>query len=234
MEPFSSDVEIPSTGGGGGGNKSKKKKSNQDKILKNNYSDANMLVAIRVRPLSQREVGGNDIEIVRVQDKMLVVLDRTELQCENEGKKPEILHRSREQKYFFDRIFDHTATQEQVYKNTCSHLIESAVRGYNATVFAYGTTGSGKTFTMVGTQDHPGIMVLTLTDMFNFIKSDADKDYEIKVSYVEIYNEFIRDLLVPKQKDTFLDLREDPLKGISISGLTEYIVKDTKEIMSLL
>ena len=77
-------------------------------------------------------------------------------------------------------------------------------------------------------------MVLTLTDMFNYIKKDTEKQYEIKVSYVEIYNEFIRDLLVPKSKDIFLDLREDPIKGISISGVTEYVVNDTKEIMSLL
>lgn len=165
---------------------------------------------------------------------MLVVLDRTEVICESEGKKPDVLHRSKEQKYFFDRIFDHKANQEMVYKNTCSHLIESVVRGYNATVFAYGTTGSGKTYTMVGTQEQPGIMVLTLTDMFNYIKKDTEKEYEIKVSYVEIYNEFIRDLLVPKSKDIFLDLREDPIKGIAISGVTEYVVKDTKEIMSLL
>lgn len=121
-----------------------------------------------------------------------------------------------------------------IYQNTCSHLIESVVRGYNACVFAYGTTGSGKTYTMTGNSQTPGIMYLILEDMFNRIIADSTKTYDIRVSYVEIYNEVIRDLLVPNSKDTYLDLRDDPIKGVCLSGVTEFSVDEPKEVMDLL
>lgn len=70
------------------------------------------------------------------------------------------------------------------------------MNGYNATVFAYGPTGTGKTYTMLGNQDTMGISVLTIRDMFEFIKRDTDNDYIVNISYVEIYNEAIRDLLI--------------------------------------
>jgi len=64
-----------------------------------------MLVSIRIRPLNQKELQSEEYDIIRTEDKLLIVLDKVELECENEGKKPEMLHRSREQRYFFDRIF---------------------------------------------------------------------------------------------------------------------------------
>lgn len=70
------------------------------------------------------------------------------------------------------------------------------MNGYNATVFAYGPTGTGKTYTMLGNQEIMGISVLTIRDMFEFIKRDLDNDYVVMISYVEIYNEAIRDLLI--------------------------------------
>jgi len=146
------------------------------------------------------------------------------MECENEGKKPDVLHRSKEQRYFFDRIFNMNVDTQEVYEKTCSHLIHSVVKGYNACVFAYGTTGSGKTYTMTGNTETPGIMYLILEDMFNTIMKDTQNNYDIRVSYVEIYNEVIRDLLVPNSKDTFLDLRDDPVKGVCLAGVTEYEV----------
>ena len=65
-----------------------------------------MIVAIRIRPLSQKEIENGDQVIIRSEDKLLLVLDRVELECENEGKRPDVLHRSKEQRYFFDRIFN--------------------------------------------------------------------------------------------------------------------------------
>lgn len=101
-----------------------------------------------------------------------------------------------------------------VYERTCSHLIQSVVKGYNATVFAYGTTGSGKTYTMTGYESQPGIMYKIVEDMFKRILADSENTYDIRVSYVEIYNEVIRDLLVPNSKNTYLELRDDPIKGV--------------------
>lgn len=91
------------------------------------------------------------------------------MEYENEGKKPDVLHRSREQRYFFDKIFTPRHDTMEVYQNTCKPMIDSVMKGFNATCFAYGTTGSGKTFTMTGTQDHPGIMYLIIEDMFSRI-----------------------------------------------------------------
>ena len=95
------------------------------------------------------------------------MLDKIEMECAvNNVKNEDVLHRSKEQRYFFDRIFQKAATTSEVYSNTCAHLIPSVIKGYNACVFAYGTTGSGKTYSMTGTPQAPGIMVLILQDLF--------------------------------------------------------------------
>ena len=91
-------------------------------------------------------------------------------------------------------------------------------------MFAYGTTGSGKTYTMTGNETEPGIMYKIVEDMFNRIMEDQENTYDIRVSYVEIYNEVIRDLLVPNSKDTYLELRDDAMKGVVLAGVTEFEV----------
>ena len=102
-----------------------------------------MLVTIRVRPLSKDEIENKILDIVSVEDKLLIVRDKAEIKYEQEGVKPDPLHRSKEQRYYFDQIFIN-AEQEQVYSATCNQLIEPITKGFNACVFAYGTTGSGK------------------------------------------------------------------------------------------
>lgn len=88
---------------------------------------------------------------------------------------------------------------------------------------------------MTGTPDSPGIMVLILQDLFNSIQAKTnEKSFQIRMSYVEIYNEIIRDLLLPNSKDTYLDLRDDPVKGVCIAGVTEINVNETKDVMNLL
>jgi len=89
-------------------------------------------------------------------------MDRVEIECTENDKKPDVLHRSKEQRFFFDKVFPKSCSTAEVYEKTSAHLIPSVIEGYNACVFAYGTTGSGKTYTMTGTIDYPGIMVLIL------------------------------------------------------------------------
>lgn len=104
----------------------------------------------------------------------------------------------------------------QIYNETCKSLIHPVLNGYNSCVFAYGTTGAGKTYTMLGNQQVPGIMLLTVKDIFETIKTHYnDKEFTIIVSYVEIYNETIRDLLVPSSG--YLDLRDDPTRVNELS-----------------
>lgn len=75
---------------------------------------------------------------------------------------------------------------------------------------------------MTGYEQQPGIMYKIVEDMFTRILSDTEKTYDIRVSYVEIYNEVIRDLLVPNSKNTYLELRDDPIKGVQLAGVTEF------------
>ncbi|XP_063574334.1 kinesin-like protein KIF19 isoform X2 [Pongo abelii] len=142
-------------------------------------------------------------------------------------------HRSREKSYLFDVAFDFTATQEMVYQATTKSLIEGVISGYNATVFAYGPTGCGKTYTMLGTDQEPGIYVRTLNDLFHAIEETSnDMEYEVSMSYLEIYNEMIRDLLNPSLG--YLELREDSKGVIQVAGITEVSTINAKEIMQLL
>ncbi|CAB0003845.1 unnamed protein product [Nesidiocoris tenuis] len=122
---------------------------------------------------------------------------------------------------------------EQVYDLTTRGLVRDVLLGFNATVFAYGATGAGKTHTMVGTAAEPGIMVRALNDLFTSIAGN-EPPHQVKLSYLELYNENIRDLLNPSAG--FLELREDsgPLRSPTVSGLTEIEATSISEVMGLL
>ncbi|XP_063487209.1 kinesin-like protein KIF19 [Symphalangus syndactylus] len=186
-------------------------------------------VALRICPLSDAELEEGAVVIAhKVGDQMVVLMDP--------GEDPEDVartHRSRERTFIFDRVFDQHASQEDVYGATIQHLVEGVISGYNATVFAYGPSGAGKTHTMLGVDAEPGIYLQTLTDLFQAIEETRDTtDYSVSMSYLEIYNEVIRDLLNPSSE--FLDLREDSRGSIQISGITEVSTSNAHEIMQLL
>ncbi|XP_032097721.1 kinesin-like protein KIF19 [Sapajus apella] len=191
--------------------------------------DQQLMVALRVRPISVAELEeGATLIAHKVDEQMVVLMDPME-------DPDDILraHRSREKSYLFDVAFDFTATQEMVYQATTKSLIEGVISGYNATVFAYGPTGCGKTYTMLGTDHEPGIYVRTLNDLFRAIEETSnDMEYEVSMSYLEIYNEMIRDLLNPSLG--YLELREDSKGVIQVAGITEVSTINAKEIMQLL
>lgn len=100
-------------------------------------------------------------------------------------------------------------------------------------MFAYGATGAGKTYTMLGTEENPGNMFHTLKELFNKMKEyKLDREFKIRVSFLEIYNEQIKDLIVVSTD--VLDLREDPVKGLVVAGLSEIEVRTPEEILNLL
>lgn len=142
------------------------------------------------------------------------------------------INRSREKKFAFDHVFDDHVLQYEVYQAACSHLVDSVQSGINCTVFAYGSTGSGKTFTMLGTVEDPGCNVFMLRDLFSAFHSDQLNRYRVKISYLEVYNELIRDLMV--EESEFLDLREDPQQGAVVSGLTELQLDSVQEVLEKL
>jgi kinesin family protein 18/19 len=117
-----------------------------------------------------------------------------------------------------------------VFDKTTKFLCDGLLDGFNSTVFSYGSTGAGKTHTMIGTQVQPGIMYNTMNHIFKLIGND--ENVIVKVSFLEIYNEMIRDLIMPS--NDILDVREDPIRGIQIVGLTNIAVKTAQEILELL
>ncbi|XP_009630113.1 kinesin-like protein KIN-8B isoform X1 [Nicotiana tomentosiformis] len=186
-----------------------------------------LTVAVKCRPLTDRE-GGRDI--VRVNnDKEVVVLD-PDLSKDYLDR---IQNRSKERRYAFDYAFGPKSTNLSVYERSIQSTIAGVIQGLNATVFAYGSTGSGKTYTMAGTKDDPGLMVLSLNTIFDLIKNDKSSDvFQVTCSYLEVYNEVIYDLL--EKSSGHLELREDPEQGIVVAGLRCIKVNSADKILELL
>ncbi|OOF96009.1 hypothetical protein ASPCADRAFT_168903 [Aspergillus carbonarius ITEM 5010] len=143
--------------------------------------------------------------------------------------------RVKDQTFAFDRIFDQNASQGEVYESTTRNLLDSVLDGYNATVFAYGATGCGKTHTITGTAQQPGIIFLTMQELFERIdERSGEKATEVSLSYLEIYNETIRDLLVPGGSKGGLMLREDSNKSVSVSGLSSHHPQNVQQVMDMI
>ncbi|KAG1653376.1 Kinesin-like protein KIF19 [Nymphon striatum] len=191
--------------------------------------DSQLTVVLRVRPISSSEQQRGFSEVVkRVDNKMVVLMDP-------QANKSDILRakRSNEKQFVFDCTFDGTATQEEVYTKTTKKLIDNVLNGYNGTVFAYGATGAGKTHTMVGNDSDPGTMVRALNDLFSYMENTKEQTkYSVSMSYCEIYNEMIRDLLNPSTG--YLELRENAHGAHKIAGLSEMPIRNPNEVMALL
>ncbi|XAR51435.1 Plus-end-directed kinesin ATPase [Bertholletia excelsa] len=186
-----------------------------------------LTVAVKCRPLTEKDRGR---DIVRVtNDKEVRVLD-PDLSKDYLDR---VQNRTKERKYSFDYAFGPESINLDVYRTSISSVISGVVQGLNATIFAYGSTGSGKTYTMVGTEHDPGLMVLSLHTIFDLIKKDdSSDDFEVSCSYLEVYNEVIYDLL--EKSSGHLELREDPEQGIIVAGLRCIKVQTADRILELL
>ena len=197
-------------------------------------SETNIKVAVKVRPLSEKEKLGGEFEVVRIDQNEISIYDPIDVGFQNQNKQMlDVLHRSREQKFAYDHIFT-SEPHATVYEHTTSKLIEVLFAGYNGCVFAYGATGTGKTFSMLGGGQTPGLIRLAIKDIFDRMANLDQETATISVSYVEIYNEQIRDLLIPGQSGVYLDLREDPVKGTIVCGVSEHPIDSIDGIMNLL
>src|ERR1700753_1552173 len=109
------------------------------------------------------------------------------------------------------------------------------MEGYHGTVFAYGMTGTGKTFSMQGTASSPGIIPLAITDIFSFIRETPEREFLLRVSYLEIYNEKIHDLLAgPGMGAEDIKLREDSKRGVYATPLKEEIVQSPTQLLRVI
>ena len=221
---------------------------NQNNIVQTNnntndlYQHSNILVALRVRPLTQKELLLSNISTIQISSNKLVSITiPQEYNYTQDGSKylnnEKNLEISKSKKidYQFDLAFDENATQQEVYQYTTSSLIKNVLDGYNSTVFAYGATGSGKTYTMVGDGEKPGIMVRAISDLFTMVyQTNSEKQqYQIQISYVEIYNENIIDLLADGNSGK-IDVLNDPQKGVVLMGTKFVTVKSASEAFKYL
>ncbi|KAJ3275760.1 Kinesin-like protein kif19 [Terramyces sp. JEL0728] len=185
-------------------------------------------VAVRIRPLTTKErakISNKEIA------KTIMIYDPTDDFFEGILRK----ERKREKVYNFDFVFGEQDTQGDIFEMCVKEQIEAAMNGYNATVFAYGATGAGKTYTMMGTESKPGIMYLTLNTIFQKISDKSKGDlgkYKISISYLEIYNEKIRDLLVNKSEN--LELQEDSTKGVLVAGISYLSIQSLSKTIQVL
>uniref|UniRef100_A0A8D0F6B8 Kinesin-like protein n=1 Tax=Strix occidentalis caurina TaxID=311401 RepID=A0A8D0F6B8_STROC len=194
-------------------------------------------VVVRVRPESQKEKDGNFDKVVHVVDQHILVFDPKDEEVSFfHGKR--LTHRDinkrkkKDLKFVFDAVFAESSSQLEVFEHTTKSLIDGFLNGYNCTVLAYGATGAGKTHTMLGSPEDPGVMYLTMMALYNCMDQiKEDKICNVAVSYLEVYNEQIRDLLVNSGP---LAVREDTQKGVVVQGLTLHQPKSAEEILQML
>ena len=175
-------------------------------------------VAIRVRPMNKRE---------KEQNSRLCV------QVDKDNNTVSVISDKNESKTFpFDYVYPMETTQREVYDQVAFPIVDSIFQGYNGTIFAYGQTGCGKTFTMMGIITDPqlrGVIPNAFDHIFGFIKTEGEsRKFFLRCSFVEIYNEEVRDLL--GNKDKKLDIREDPKKGTFLKDLTYVTIKNPADI----
>lgn len=182
----------------------------------------NVKVICRIRPQNQKEMATGGFQCVRHTQESVEVT--TEDGAYN---------------FTFDQIFGPESTQAAIFEYSAVPLIGDVLNGYNSTIFAYGQTSSGKTFTMEGPDIHDeqykGIIPRTVEALFAGV-SEADENIEFtfKVSYIEIYLEKVRDLLDSHRVKTNLQVREDKVKGIYIAGVTEEYVTSQEELLGIM
>ncbi|XP_015158271.1 kinesin-related protein 11 isoform X3 [Solanum tuberosum] len=171
-------------------------------------------VTVRFRPLSEREYNKGD-EIAWYPDGDKIV--RNEYNAATA--------------FAFDRIFGPDTCTQEVYEVAARPVVQAAMEGINGTVFAYGVTSSGKTHTMHGDQNSPGIIPLAIKDVFSIIQDTPGREFLLRVSYLEIYNEVINDLLDPTGQN--LRVREDT-QGTYVEGMKEEVVLSPGHALSFI
>lgn len=199
----------------------------------------NFKVVIRVRPPLPRE-----LESDRPFQNVIQVDSSGHLLTVTENSKPTGMDPSNmamygSQVFSFDHVYDQHCTQSTVYENTAKAVVESSLEGYNATIFAYGQTGTGKTYTMegfnsAGLVEERGIIPRAIEQIFQHISSNvsARTRFLVRASYLQIYNETISDLLKPERNN--LTIREDKKRGVFVEGLSEWVVRSPEEIYGLM
>ncbi|KAI0883253.1 P-loop containing nucleoside triphosphate hydrolase protein [Annulohypoxylon maeteangense] len=208
-------------------------------------SGGNVRVVVRVRAFLPREIERGAECLI----SMDPITQQTILHVPNDNDPANSRAKSRkvieEKDFTFDNSFwshdledEHYAHQEDVYNSLGEEFLDHNFEGYHTCIFAYGQTGSGKSYTMMGTPDQPGLIPRTCEDLFQRIEAAQNEtpniSYHVRASYFEVYNEHVRDLLVPvvpNQAPYYLKIRESPTDGPYVKDLTEVPVRGLNEIL---
>ncbi|XP_070583411.1 kinesin-like protein KIF1C [Erythrolamprus reginae] len=195
-------------------------------------ASASVKVAVRVRPFNTREIGYAASCVIQMQGATT---------CITNPKQAKEAPKS----FTFDYSYwshtsaedPHFASQRQVYKDIGEEMLQHAFEGYNVCIFAYGQTGAGKSYTMMGKQEkgQQGIIPQLCEDLFLRVAEDASPSLScsVEVSYMEIYCERVRDLLSPKSRGN-LRVREHPIMGPYVEGLSKLAVTSFEDIADLM
>ncbi|CAO3589749.1 unnamed protein product [Absidia cylindrospora] len=184
-------------------------------------SGNNIKVVCRFRPQNKLEIKEGGVPIIELNNEGTSVTLKGETQSN----------------YAFDKVFGSNTRQEEVFDYSIKSIVDDVVAGYNGTVFAYGQTGSGKTFTMMGSDiddaENKGIIPRIVEQIFESIMLSPDNmEFTVKVSYMEIYMEKVRDLLNPSMDN--LAIHEDKVKGVYVKGVLEVYVSSTEEVYDVM
>lgn len=171
----------------------------------------NITVSIKVRPLIKRERDSKLTSQWRIRDNTIAHI-------EGNGEP-----------FTFDYIFDETVPTSELFDRVCHPIIVSALNGINGTIFAYGQTSSGKTYTMMGDEQEPGVMPLAAQEIFKQIENNKDRQFLVRAGFIEIYNEKIYDLL--DKTNVNLKIFDNPCSGDVSLTYKEAITNCPEQIM---
>ncbi|XP_018593122.2 kinesin-like protein KIF3B isoform X2 [Scleropages formosus] len=190
--------------------------------MSKNKSSESVKVVVRCRPMNEKEKAANFEKVVSMDVKLGQVVVRNPRGTSQEHPKV----------FTFDSVYDWNSKQVELYDETFRPLVDSVLQGFNGTIFAYGQTGTGKTYTMEGVRNDPekrGVIPNSFEHIFTHISRSQNQQYLVRASYLEIYQEEIRDLL-SKDQSRRLELKERPDTGVYVKDLSSFVTKSVKEI----
>lgn len=186
-------------------------------------SSESVKVVVRCRPMNEKERVANFDRVVSVDVKFGQVAVRNP-RATSSHEHPKV--------FTFDSVYDWNSKQMELYDETFRPLVDSVLFGFNGTIFAYGQTGTGKTYTMEGVRNDPdrrGVIPNSFEHIFTHISRSQNQQYLVRASYLEIYQEEIRDLL-SKDQMRRLELKERPDTGVYVKDLSSFVTKSVREI----
>ncbi|KAJ8771027.1 hypothetical protein K2173_023352 [Erythroxylum novogranatense] len=177
-------------------------------------------VFCRLRPLNDKEIYEKERDLLTSSDEFTI---------EHPWKDDKV------KQHTYDRVFDSKAMQEDVFEDT-RYLVQSAVDGYNVCIFAYGQTGSGKTFTIYGSESEPGLTPRATAELFKILRRDSNKfSFSLKAYVVELYQDTLVDLLLPKNvKPSKLDIKKDAKGMVMVENVTVVSITTYEELQTII